>query len=447
MENVEKIWKFLKSKGLTDIAAAGVEGNLAYESSLNPKNMENAYEKKLGFTDETYTAAVDDGTYGNFEHDACGYGIAQWTYWTRKANLLSRARKTGVSIGDLNMQLNFMWDEMSSSLKEALNKAETFYEATKIFMLNYEKPADQSEAAIQKRTKYSEMIYVEFANQEEPDMIGVTKFVNDLRQLAAMPTQYDNHYPNNLGYVHCDKEGNVLYRSFDCWNLIKALLNGYDIHNNTPGYYQSDLSKTGDVNGRGLLNQCSDCGKNFADLLGDYPAGTYLFMAETHSGVYVGDSEINGKIYNVIECTAAWTKNVLWSYVDENGNRSAYKGAAPIGKWTDFGLMDKWIDYKETGEIVVPKPIVETPLSSLVPNPTLRKGSKGERVAMLQKCLNILGYLGADMKKLEVDGDFGPNTEFAVRDYQRRNRLEVDGIYGPLTKGALVASMAIKEDQ
>ena len=43
----EKIWNFLKSKGLSDYGAAGLMGNLFAESGLNPQNLQNSYEKKL----------------------------------------------------------------------------------------------------------------------------------------------------------------------------------------------------------------------------------------------------------------------------------------------------------------------------------------------------------------------------------------------------------------
>jgi hypothetical protein len=37
--------------------------------------------------DASYTAAVDNGSYTNFTHDFAGYGLAQWTYWSRKQGL------------------------------------------------------------------------------------------------------------------------------------------------------------------------------------------------------------------------------------------------------------------------------------------------------------------------------------------------------------------------
>lgn len=82
-------------------------GNLYAESGLNPQNLQNTYEKKLGYTDAVYTAAVDSGKYQNFVHDSAGYGLAQWTYWSRKQNMLNFARAAGKSIGDLEMQLDF----------------------------------------------------------------------------------------------------------------------------------------------------------------------------------------------------------------------------------------------------------------------------------------------------------------------------------------------------
>ena len=78
------IWNFLRCKGLSPAGAAGLMGNLYAESGLNPQNLQNSYEKCLGFTDTAYTAAVDSGAYSNFVHDSAGYGLAQWTYWSRK---------------------------------------------------------------------------------------------------------------------------------------------------------------------------------------------------------------------------------------------------------------------------------------------------------------------------------------------------------------------------
>lgn len=68
--NEEKIWNYLKGAGLNDCGAAGLMGNLYAESGLRPDNLQNTYEKKLGMTDASYTAAVDGGTYTGFVRTA-----------------------------------------------------------------------------------------------------------------------------------------------------------------------------------------------------------------------------------------------------------------------------------------------------------------------------------------------------------------------------------------
>lgn len=84
MTNEQIIWNYFKNKGFTDAGIAGLMGNLYAESGLRPTNLQNTFEKKLNYTDDSYTKAIDNGTYKNFVKDKAGYGLAQWTYWSRK---------------------------------------------------------------------------------------------------------------------------------------------------------------------------------------------------------------------------------------------------------------------------------------------------------------------------------------------------------------------------
>lgn len=143
--NEQIIWQFLKKQGFTDAGAAGMMGNLFAESALSPINLQNTYEKKLGYSDSAYTTAVDNGTYTNFVKDSAGYGLAQWTYWSRKQNLLNYAKSKGVSIGDLNMQLEFLMQELSagySSLLKTLKTTNSVLVASNGVLLQFERPAD-----------------------------------------------------------------------------------------------------------------------------------------------------------------------------------------------------------------------------------------------------------------------------------------------------------------
>ena len=64
-------------------------------------------------SDADYTAQVDARIYQDFVHDSAGYGLAQWTFWSRKQKLLVFALSRGKSIGDLEMQLDFLWKELT----------------------------------------------------------------------------------------------------------------------------------------------------------------------------------------------------------------------------------------------------------------------------------------------------------------------------------------------
>lgn len=142
-------------------------GNLFAESALSPINLQNTYEKKLGYSDSAYTKAVDNGTYTNFVKDSAGYGLAQWTFWSRKQNLLNYAKSKGVSIGDLNMQLEFLMQELNAGYKSLLNTLKTtnsVSEASNGVLLQFERPADQSSAVQQKRASYGQNYYNQFAS-------------------------------------------------------------------------------------------------------------------------------------------------------------------------------------------------------------------------------------------------------------------------------------------
>ena len=46
--------------GRPPAGACGAMGNIRAESGAIANNLQNSYEKKLGYTDATYTAAVDN---------------------------------------------------------------------------------------------------------------------------------------------------------------------------------------------------------------------------------------------------------------------------------------------------------------------------------------------------------------------------------------------------
>lgn len=154
------IFKYFIGAGLTPEGAAAVMGNLMAESGLKSTNLQNSFEKKLGMNDEQYTAAVDSGMYANFVRDGAGYGLAQWTFWSRKQKLLEYARSYGLSIGDVGMQLSFLLSEISAygKLWSDLRTTNDIDALSDEVLTSYERPAD-IKGEIEKRRQYAREIF------------------------------------------------------------------------------------------------------------------------------------------------------------------------------------------------------------------------------------------------------------------------------------------------
>ncbi|HBJ9567396.1 TPA: phage tail tape measure protein [Staphylococcus pseudintermedius] len=89
----EKVWNYLRGKGLSEHAVAGIMGNIERESRFLP----NAKEP--------------NGT---------GIGLVQWSFG-RANNLRNFAKRRGKSWADLNTQLDFLWQELQTTERGALN--------------------------------------------------------------------------------------------------------------------------------------------------------------------------------------------------------------------------------------------------------------------------------------------------------------------------------------
>ena len=160
--NEQKIWNYLYSKIGNAYGVAGLMGNLRDESGLNPKNMQDSFENSSKFNDDTYTIAVDNGTYTLFAQDSIGFGLAQWTSKNRKKKLYEFAKLQNKSISDLEMQLDFLYKELNEDYKPVLTvleSATTIIQASNIVLMKFECPFDQGPIVQNRRTSYGQMYY------------------------------------------------------------------------------------------------------------------------------------------------------------------------------------------------------------------------------------------------------------------------------------------------
>ena len=216
----EKIWNFLIGEGLTEAGAAGLMGNLYAESALNPKNLQNSYEASLGYTDESYTLAVDNREYGNFAGDGAGYGLAQWTYWSRKEALLDYARAQGKSVGDLETQLEFLVKEMAqdfSAVFSTLKETKNVKVASNVVLLKFERPADMGASVQNARAKSGQAYYDKYASAQTQEG-GASMTEQQLRK------KYVDYATTYLG---CKESDGSHKKIIDLYNSHTPLAQGY----------------------------------------------------------------------------------------------------------------------------------------------------------------------------------------------------------------------------
>jgi peptidoglycan hydrolase-like protein with peptidoglycan-binding domain len=100
-----------------------------------------------------------------------------------------------------------------------------------------------------------------------------------------------------------------------------------------------------------------------------------------------------------------------------------------------WGYMDKYFDYSENVAVEEVAGIAETEtLGSRV----LKNGCEGNDVKEMQSGLIRLGY---DLGRWGADGDFGDQTEMAVKQFQSDHGLTVNGMFDEKCVAALDAAL------
>jgi hypothetical protein len=167
IDDPEKIiWDYLMEKIGNAYGVVGLMGNLYAESGLKANNLQDSYSKEHNIANEEYTMLVDSGHYTDFATDKAGYGLAQWTFWSRKQALWDYARENRKSVGDLLMQLDFLWTDLSENYPSELSVlkgANSVRQASDEILLGYERPADQSDAVQIKRAKFGLGYYEKYS--------------------------------------------------------------------------------------------------------------------------------------------------------------------------------------------------------------------------------------------------------------------------------------------
>lgn len=404
----DALFNGLMAAGCTIYGACGAMGNIYAESGANPRNLENLYEKRLNYkyTDDTYTEAVDSGeiTRDLFLHPLgdnrqYGYGFCQWTSAGRKAGLYDLVKARGVSIGNAKVQTEYMLSELEKSYKsvlQVLKTATSVQEASDVFLVKFEAPADTGSTVKKARASYGEQ-YLKLYQKKEKTK--VSKIENAVAMAEAIALD-DTH-----GYDQVDRWGNPNY---DCSGLVINCLENAGIPAKQKGATYTGnmpevLPNIGFKNVIASVNLSTGSGMKRGDVL----------LGNGHTAFYCG----NGKLVH--------------ASINEKGTTTGGKSGDQTGREicirSYYNKPWKYV-YRYTGEV--------SNAGTVSVRNYLQKGDFGDAVKEMQKMLIGCGY---SCGKSGVDGSFGGDTEKALLAFQEFYALEVDGKYGPASKAKLTS--------
>ena len=251
--NREKhIMGFFLKNGIKPKAAAGIMGSLNGESCLNPQNVgDDVNEKEVyiswldgnpknrspwagkgGITDAEFTKKVDDGEISRKEftsaewgtmndNGAYGYGLMQWcTPPENKEKLYDYAKAKGTSIGDMDMQLAHIMNEMKAyadpefnvekgTFIDKLNASDSAASAARLFTVNMERPGGST---FQSREADAESYYKTYKNWN-PETDAPYPTSNDVQEATkkGIITPGDFTTPSLIPSTEKTKRGDTLW--------------------------------------------------------------------------------------------------------------------------------------------------------------------------------------------------------------------------------------------
>ena len=477
------IYQFLKNKKFTNIAIAGIMGNLFAESNMIPNNVQDTFNKSSGLSDIEYTNRVDNGTYSNFIYDDVGYGIAQWTSSDRKQKLYNLCKANNKSISDLDCQLTLLYQEINDrNLISKLNNSSSIKEASDIFLTKFEIPRDMSDKVKQYRASLGETYYERFKSLRETGG-NIMKYNSSNAPLKCMMTN-STCFQKSGGMTikgvlwHSTGANNPYLKRYvqpsesdaNYQKLISML--GVNTHHNDWNhvYLQAGLNawigklEDGTVTtvqtmpwnykpwgcGSGYHGSCNDGWIQFEiceDGLNDkayfdavYKEGCELtaYLCKEFNLNPKGTVDFKTKKVPVILCHNDSAKLGLGSNHADVLHWFVKYGKTMENVRNDVAAL--LAAANEPAQVVNDtKPGVANPASqpksqTLKYTRLLKKGRDGDDVKALQEALIKLGY---SVGSWGADGDFGLATEEAVIKFQRDNGLDDDGEVGLLTLDAI----------
>lgn len=436
--------KFIAA-GMTPAGACGLIGNIEAESDgFYPYRVEYLCLQRLKengkeYTHESYTAAIDGGKISaeEFLHPLpgkqYGYGLAQWTSPGRKSGLWSLAKRKGVSIADEDMQIEYLLWELENSYSHVLNvlkSTQSIREASDVVLKKFEQPADTGETMCASRAARGEKFYNSYVENTEKGEKNV-----GVRMSNCGHDERNKYTGGQAG----DQTGTEWYlRSWYSypWNYVLrwkdqtladlfADLAVEAAENNKVGYDQGQRTtfltalQAAGWRPAKIKTACeTDCSAGVIALIKAVGHLKGISALQSCSATYTGDmmtwfQSANGKKYFDVLTGKHLTDSSVARRGDINLNVAHH-----VNVTIDNGANAS--SSASTASSVANSALIG---SCSVTLKTFLVGAKDNQVRTIQILLKKLGYKGKDGKALEIDGELGTNTAYAIEQFQRKQGM------------------------
>lgn len=287
------------------------------------------------------------------------------------------------------------------------------------FLQDYEEPKKEETNMAE---KFTSQHFVEFCEKfvNHPYWYGTCVYNCTQDRYNSKSKQYPSHYTSSRAAKY-KQHIEAKEICADCVGMIKGYMwtNGGDTVFEAIGTgtkiinkYQSNNCPDKSANGMFAYAKSQGMDWGTIDTLPEIPGIAVRY--DGHVGVYVG----NGYV------------------VEERGfNYGCQKTKLKDRKWLHWYKLP-FIIYDEAASSQPDS------ISRELGDRLLKRGMKGDDVAELQTLLTQLGFLND-----EIDGDFGPKTEDAVKAFQRSQDLNADGKYGEKSHKALMETIGDEEPE
>ncbi len=428
-DNLTLLWNALKDIGCNDYGCAGMLGNVYAESAgCNPTCVEALLIQRYkaeGFKEwaagslysqtiyDQYTNRVDSGEISKDEFlsprqytgksHQYGYGICQWTTKARKEKLWSYTVSQGLSIGSIQGQIKLLIDELTNSYPKCLNvlkTADSVAAASDYILVHFESPANTDSLKATRRS-YSKQIYDLFKGTGDGN-VGYT--ASDVIKIAEQEIGYKEQTSNITKYWSqlCPSyQGEAWCDCFVSWCHWKASGSDKTIANQT-------------LRG-GLMSFYTPTSAQYYKSAGQFysspKVGDQIFFKNSssicHTGIVTAVSRT--KVTTIEGNTSDGTFDANGGAVcrksyDLNSSRIAGYGR-PAYSAEGSGCLMFSVD-------------------------EIKKGDSGKDVKLLQRILKGNKRTGQNGEEIEVDGQFGDVTDYALKVFQEKKGLTADGICG-----------------